>query len=58
MGRGPETLGRYSGVDPDDRSLLLLRMDKEGNDHELPPESPFEIHPGGSLQLEIAPLFV
>ncbi len=48
----------YLIVDPEARSLVLLELGQEGNYHELPPESPFEIHPGGSLQLEIAPLFV
>jgi len=43
---------------PEDRSALLLSLDPDGTYRELPPEDPFEIHPGCVLQLEVAPLFV
>ena len=48
----------YLILDPEDRSALLLSLDPDGTYRELPPEDPFEIHPGCVLQLEVAPLFV
>ncbi len=48
----------YLIVDPDDKSALLLSLGSDGVYRELPPEDPFEIHPGCVLQLEVAPLFV
>jgi Uma2 family endonuclease len=48
----------YLILDPEDRSALLLSLDPDGSYRELPPEDPFEIHPGCVLQLDVAPLFV
>ena len=48
----------YLILDPEDCSALLLSLDPDGTYRELPPEDPFEIHPGCVLQLDVAPLFV
>ena len=48
----------YLILDPDDKSALLLSLGDEGTYREIPPEEPFELHPGCRLELKIAPLFV
>ena len=48
----------YLILDPDDKSALLLSLGDDGTYREIPPEEPFEIHPGCRLELKIAPLFV
>lgn len=48
----------YLILDPENRSAMLLSLDRDGSYRELPPEDPFEIHPGCVLRLEVAPLFV
>jgi len=47
----------YLIVDPEGRSALLLSLDGKGTYRELPPETPFELHPGCVMRLEIPALF-
>ena len=47
----------YLILDPEDKSALLLSLDDDGTYREIPPEAPFELHPGCRLQLEVAPFF-
>ncbi len=47
----------YLVLDPENRSALLLALDEDGTYRELAPDSPFEIHPGCQLRIEVAPLF-
>lgn len=48
----------YLILDTEDKSALLLSLDSDGTYREIPPEAPFELHPGGLIQLSVAPLFV
>ena len=47
----------YLILDPEDQSALLLELGDDGAYREIPPESPFEPHPGCQIQLKVAPLF-
>ncbi len=47
----------YLILDPEDKSALLLSLTGDGSYGELPPEEPFELHPGCRLKLEVAPIF-
>lgn len=47
----------YLVVDPEEKSATLLKLDEEGTYRDLPPEEAFELHPGCSLKLSVAPLF-
>ena len=48
----------YLILDPEDKSALLLSLGGDGAYREIPPEEPFELHPGYRLEFRIAPLFV